>query len=73
MRPFSAYMDLLTEDEPTVTVVHRVALEEPVAGEIHTGVGNLRGWAVATDGISKVEIFIDGAYEFDAPYGGSSE
>ena len=67
---FSAYMDLLTEDEPTVTVVHRVALEEPVAGEIHTGVGNLRGWAVATDGISKVEIFIDGAYEFDAPYGG---
>jgi hypothetical protein len=67
---FSDYMDLLTEDEPTVTVVHRVALEEPVAGEIHTGVGNLRGWAVATDGISKVEIFIDGAYEFDAPYGG---
>ena len=57
-------------DAPVDSSVHRVALEEPVAGEIHTGVGNLRGWAVATDGISKVEIFIDGAYEFDAPYGG---
>ena len=34
------------------------------------GVGNLRGWAVATEGISRVEILIDGAYEFDAPYGG---
>ena len=57
-------------DAPVDSSVHRVALEEPVAGEIHTGVGNLRGWAVATDGISKVEIFIDGAYQFDAPYGG---
>ena len=29
--------------------VFRVMLEEPVAGEIHGGVGNLRGWAVATE------------------------
>ena len=69
---FSEYMDLLTfYDEPPVTVVHRVALEEPVGGETHTGVGNLRGWAVATDGISKIEILVDGAYAFDAPYGGA--
>ena len=46
-------------------------LEEPVAGEIHGGVGNLRGWAVATDGIDKIEIMIDGVYAFDAPYGGA--
>ena len=32
--------------------------------------GNLRGWAVADEGIEKVEIYIDGAYAFDAPYGG---
>ena len=51
--------------------VLRVALEEPVQGEIHTGVGNLRGWAVADKGITKVEILIDGAYAFDIPYGGS--
>ena len=49
--------------------VFRLALEEPVNGEIHSGVGNLRGWAVASSGITKVEIFVDGVYEFDAPYG----
>ena len=49
----------------------RVALEEPVNGEIHSGVGNLRGWAVASSGITKVEILVDGAYAFDAPYGAS--
>lgn len=48
-----------------------VRLEEPVADEIHGGVGNLRGWAIASDGIEKVEIWIDGAYSFDVPYGGA--
>jgi hypothetical protein len=51
--------------------VLRIMLEEPVAGEIHGGVGNLRGWAVATAGIDKIEIMIDGVYAFDAPYGGA--
>ena len=55
----------------TASDVLRVMLEEPVAGETHGGVGNLRGWAVATEGIEKVEIWIDGAYAFDAPYGGA--
>ncbi len=71
---FSSYMDLLVADETTPgtsPAVFRVALEEPVQEETHTGVGNLRGWAVATNGISKVEVFIDGAYAFDAPYGGN--
>ena len=38
--------------------------------ETHTGVGNLRGWAISSDGIDKVEIYIDDAYALDAPYGG---
>ena len=49
--------------------IFRVKLEEPVLNEIHTGVGNLRGWAIA-DGIAKIEIYVDGVYAFDAPYGG---
>ena len=49
----------------------KVTLEEPVSGEIHGGVGNLRGWAVASQGIEKIEIYIDGGYAFDAPYGGA--
>lgn len=54
-------------DETTFTV----SLEEPVDGEPISGVGNLRGFAFAEDGIEKVEIHIDGEYAFDAPYGGS--
>ena len=49
----------------------KVTLEEPVNAEIHGGVGNLRGWAVASQGVEKIEIYIDGEYAFDAPYGGA--
>mgnify|MGYP001475822550 FL=1 len=52
------------------TGTFRVVLEEPVAGEVHGGIGTLRGWAIASDGIDKVEIGTDGAYSFDVPYGG---
>ncbi|MDA9667151.1 Ig-like domain-containing protein [Luminiphilus sp.] len=53
------------------TGTFRVVLEEPVSGEIHGGIGNLRGWAIASDGIEKVEIWTDGVYSFDVPYGGA--
>jgi hypothetical protein len=46
-------------------------LEEPAAGSIYSGVGNLRGWSVATVGIDRIEIWFDGVYAFDAPYGGA--
>ena len=49
----------------------RIVLEEPIQDQVHSGVGNLRGWAVASDGIEKIEIHIDGEYAFDAPFGGS--
>ena len=68
----SSYMDLLSADEaPADPGVLEVALEEPIEGQVHTGVGNLRGWAVASEGITKVEILIDGVLAFEAPYGGS--
>lgn len=47
-----------------------VSLEEPVKAEVHSGIGNLRGWAIAEEGINRVEIYIDGKYMYDAPYGG---
>ena len=70
-RAFSDYMDLLGADEPVNTSVLEVSLEEPVQGQVHTGVGNLRGWAVASEGITKIEILIDEVLAFEAPYGGS--
>ena len=62
--------DASGSDGGTSNSVFRVSLEEPVEGQTHMGVGNLRGWSVADAGIDKVEIFIDGSYAFDIPYGG---
>ena len=45
--------------------------EEPKPGDTRTGVGNLRGWAIARTGIQRVEFYLDGGYKFDIPYGGS--
>lgn len=51
--------------------VFRVSLEEPIDGQTHMGVGNLRGWAVSNEGITRIEILVDGIPQFDAPYGGN--
>ncbi len=51
--------------------VFAITLEEPIHGEVHGGIGNLRGWTFFEAGVEKVEIYIDGEYAFDAPYGGS--
>ena len=67
---FSSYVDLLSDEQPVDPSVLKVALEEPVKGQVHTGVGNLRGWAIASEGITKVEILVDGVLAFEAPYGG---
>ena len=58
--------------EPALAVGEtlRLALEEPVAGSVYSGVGNLRGWSVASSGVDRIEVWMDGAYAFDAPYGG---
>jgi hypothetical protein len=66
----NALSTLLETVTPTPDVF-TVLLEEPVNGEYHTGIGNLRGWAISPDGIDRVEIYIDGKYVYNAPYGGS--
>jgi len=42
-----------------------------VDGDVLSGTGNLRGFAVASEGIDRVEIWMNGEYKFDAPYGGT--
>jgi hypothetical protein len=46
-------------------------VEAPSDGQPFTGVGNLRGWAVSSSGIDRVELYIDGAYRTPIPMGGS--
>ena len=50
-----------------------LTLEEPIEGNVHSGIGNLRGWAVAGDGVAKVEVFVDGVLFQSAPYGGKRD
>lgn len=47
-----------------------ISLEEPVQDVVMGGIGNLRGWAVSDDGIDRVEMWLNGAFLFDVPYGG---
>lgn len=47
-----------------------VRLEEPTTLKTYANVSNLRGWAIASSGIDRVEIHVDGEYAFDIPYGG---
>ena len=50
-----------------------INLEEPVDGGTSSGVSNIRGWAVASDGIERIEVYFDGVFGFELPYGGSRE
>jgi len=47
------------------------SLEEPVNGGIHSGISNIRGWAVSTRGVGRVAVYVDGRYAFEAPLGGA--
>lgn len=46
-----------------------LSLEEPIRDKVHGGIGNLRGWAVAEDGIDRIEMWLNGAFLFEMPYG----
>ena len=59
------------EDAQLVGTTSLIRLEEPVSGATHSGIGNLRGWALDKQRVERVEIYIDGKYLYDAPYGGS--
>jgi hypothetical protein len=48
-----------------------MTLEEPTASGTYSGVANLRGWAVSSAGIDRVELFVDGVYKTKIPIGGS--
>ena len=50
-----------------------INLEEPVDGGTSSGVSNIRGWAVASDGIERIEVYFDGVFGFEVPYGASRE
>lgn len=48
----------------------RLAIEEPIVSGVHSGIGMVRGWAVSSNPIQRVEVFVDDKYRFDIPHGG---
>lgn len=44
--------------------------ESPQDGSPYQGVANIRGWAISSVGIDRVELYIDGVYATDIPSGG---
>lgn len=60
------YLNLLQTTPPTPDNSIVMALEEPAP----SGVSNVRGWAVAPQGLQKIEMYIDGALQGHIPLGG---
>lgn len=46
-------------------------LEEPIANQVLSGVGSVRGWAVSPVGIDRVELYVDGMQKGNVPWGGT--
>lgn len=49
---------------------YRVVLEEPINGATATGISNLRGWAISDSGVAKLELYVNGQFVSEVPYGG---
>lgn len=47
-----------------------MTLEEPVNGGTYSGIANVRGWAIALQGIQKIELYIDNSFQTNIPLGG---
>ena len=58
----------VVEFDTTVDAM-QMRLDEPVNGGSHSGVGMIRGWVVSEEPIDRIEVYVDGEYSFDIPYG----
>ena len=48
-------------------------LDQPADQGVYSGVGMIRGWALSEEGVERIEVYIDGRYAFDVPYGDPRE
>ena len=48
-------------------------LDQPADEGVYSGVGMIRGWALSEEGVERIEVYIDGRYAFDVPYGDPRE
>ncbi len=48
-------------------------LDQPADQGVYTGVGMIHGWALSEEDVERIEVYIDGRYAFDVPYGDPRE
>ncbi len=48
----------------------RLVVEEPLSQTTYSGIGSLRGWAISSDQVVSIEVYVDGEYRFEIPHGG---
>lgn len=65
----SLYLSSSTQPDPSTPVI-RTSLEEPSQNQVASGITNIRGWAVGLSGINRVELYLDGVFATNIPYGG---
>lgn len=45
-------------------------IEQPENGSVYTGVSNIRGYALARAGVTRVELYVNGRFVANIPFGG---
>ena len=65
--------EILQAMASTATDILRLGVETPIADEVYSGVSLIRGWAVASEGIDRVDIYFDDTFFQSAPYGGKRQ
>lgn len=65
----SSNIDNSTSSQDSLLEIE-VSLEEPTNLTVQSGIGNIRGWAVAESGVDRVELSIDNKFIAEIPYGG---
>jgi len=53
----------------TTVAPMQMVLNEPANRGTHSGVGMIRGWVLSEEPIDRIEVYLDGGYAFDIPYG----
>jgi len=71
IKPLSQSFPMISEPLSTLPLLGY--LENPSEGQKVSGITTIHGWAIDGTKVTKVELFVDGTYAGDIPYGGSRE
>jgi N-acetylmuramoyl-L-alanine amidase len=71
LKPVSQSFSISSESLSTLPLIGY--LENPSNGQKVSGITTIHGWALDGKKVTKVELYVDGTYAGDIPYGGSRD